>query len=169
MNKLKNWSSELKFHLDKYGTIFLDDEILKSRRIEHYDIPLYCKKIFSYYLKQWLDRVEQLIVENKKAKTTKNAGRWTEKELSELFAQALAEFLADPENNFAISLEKLALKKSANNELFERIKNTFEMEIDNEVFKQNTDQVKGNATKLEYTNYDKIINGSPSFIQKILI
>ena len=40
MNKLKNWSSELKFHLDKYGTIFLDDEILKSRRIEHYDIPL---------------------------------------------------------------------------------------------------------------------------------
>ena len=43
------------------------------------------------------------------------------------------------------------------------------MEIDNEVFKQNTDQVKGNATKLEYTNYDKIINGSPSFIQKILI
>ena len=108
-------------------------------------------------------------MENKKAKTTKNAGRWTKKELSELFAQALAEFLADPENNFAISLEKLALKKSANNELFERIKNTFEMEIDNEVFKQNTDQVKGNATKLEYTNYDKIINGSPSFIQKILI
>ena len=28
------------------------------------------------------------------------------------------------------------------------------MEMDNEIFKQNNaDQVKGNATKLEYTNY----------------
>ena len=30
-------------------------------------------------------------------------------------------------------LEKLTLKKSANNEVFEHIKNTFEMEIDNEI------------------------------------
>ena len=44
------------------------------------------------------------------------------------------------------------------------------MEMDNEVFKQNNaDQVKGNATKLEYTNYGKHINDSPSFIQKFLI
>ena len=28
---------------------------------------------------------------------------------------------------------------------------------------------KSNATKLEYTNYGKNINGSPSFIQKFLI
>ena len=44
------------------------------------------------------------------------------------------------------------------------------MEMDNKLFKQNNaDQVKGNATKLEYTSYHKNINGSPSFIQKFLI
>ena len=62
----------------------------------------------------------------------KNAKRWIENEF-ELFA----EVLGDSENNFAIFLEKLTLKKLANNEVFEHIKNTFEMEMDNEVFKQN--------------------------------
>ena len=75
----------------------------------------------------------------------KNARGWTENKF-ELFA----EVLADPENNFVISLENLALKKSANNEVFEHIKNTFELQMDNEIFKQNNvDQVKDNATKLE--------------------
>ena len=54
----------------------------------------------------------------------------------------------------------MAPKKSANNEVFENVKNTFEMEIDNEILKQsNCTHVKGNATKLEYTNYNKNING----------
>ena len=97
---------------------------------------------------------------DKKSKTTKNARQWTQNEL-ELFA----EVLADPENNFAISLEKLALKKSANNEVFKHIKKTFKKKMDNKTFKlNNADQVKDNATKLEYTNYGKNINGSPSFI-----
>ena len=62
-------------------------------------------------------------------------------------------YLQKPKNNFATSLEKLT---SANNEVFEYIKNTFETEMDNGIFKQsNADQVKGNATKLEYTNYSK--------------
>ena len=44
------------------------------------------------------------------------------------------------------------------------------MEMDIGISKQNNaDQVKGNATKLEYTNYGKNINGSPSFFQKFLI
>ena len=44
------------------------------------------------------------------------------------------------------------------------------MEVDSEIFRQNNvDQAKGNATKLEYRNYDKNINGSPSFIQKFLV
>ena len=81
---------------------------------------------------------------DKKGKTTKNTRRWTENEL-ELFA----EILADPENNFAISLEKLTLKKSAINEVFEHIKNTFEMEKDNEIFKQNNAaQVRDNSAKI---------------------
>ena len=45
------------------------------------------------------------------------------------------------------------LKNSTNNELFKHIKNTSEMEMDNEICKQNSaDQVKGNGAKLEYTN-----------------
>ena len=102
---------------------------------------------------------------DKKGKTTENARRWRENQL-ELFEKVLL----DPENNFAISLENLAPKKSANNETFEHIKDTFEMEMENEIFKQNNaDQVRGNAINLEYTNYGKNINGSPSFIQKFLI
>ena len=35
------------------------------------------------------------------------------------------------------STNKGALKRSANNQVLENIKNTFEMEMDNEIFKQN--------------------------------
>ena len=42
---------------------------------------------------------------DKKVKTMRNARQWAEKEL-----ELSAEVLADPENNFAISLEKLALR-----------------------------------------------------------
>ena len=45
-----------------------------------------------------------------------NSRRWTEAELS-----IFAEVLADESNQFRTSLEKLALKKAANNELFEHI------------------------------------------------
>ena len=55
-----------------------------------------------------LDKFEEVIIADKKGKTTKNAGRWTQNEI-ELFAKVLA----DLEKTFAISLEKLALKKSA--------------------------------------------------------
>ena len=102
---------------------------------------------------------------DKKGKTTENARRWRENQL-ELFEKVLL----DPENNFAISLENLAPNKSANNDTIEHLKDTFEKEMENDIFKQkNADQVRGNAINLEYTNYGKNINGSPSFIQKFLI
>ena len=98
-------------------------------------------KICSHYYKKWFGRFEQVIMADKKGKTKKNATRWAENEL-----ELLAEVLADLENNFDVSLEWFAIKKSANNEVFQHITNTFEMEIDNKVFKQiNADQVKGNA------------------------
>ena len=40
-----------------------------------------------------------------------------------------------PTNNYAAILEKLALKKSSNNELFEHIKNTFDEELNDREFK----------------------------------
>ena len=65
---------------------------------------------------------------DKKDKTTKNARQWIENE-----PEPFAEILADPENNFTISLE--AIKKSGNNEVLDHIKNTFEMNMGNEIFK----------------------------------
>ena len=50
----------------------------------------------------------------------KHSRRWTKSEIN-LYAVVLAE----PENQFAVSLEKLALKKAANNELFEHIQASF--------------------------------------------
>ena len=50
---------------------------------------------------------------DKKGKTMENARRWADNEL-----ESFAEVLADPENNFAISLEKLALKMLAKNAVF---------------------------------------------------
>ena len=55
----------------------------------------------------------------------KNARRWTPTELD-----ALADVLANPENNYAITLDKLALKKSSNNEVFDHIRIDFLKEID---------------------------------------
>ena len=42
--------------------------------------------------------------------------------------------------------------------------------MDNKFFKQtNVEQVKGNATKLEFANCTKNLNDSTSFIQKSLV
>ena len=46
---------------------------------------------------------------------------WTPEE-TELSANALA----DEDNRFAASLERLSLKKAANNEIFDHIKKTFD-------------------------------------------
>ena len=51
---------------------------------------------------------------------SKLARRWTIKE-TELFA----EILADPDDGFAQSLERLALKKSSNNEAFRHVQCEF--------------------------------------------
>ena len=48
----------------------------------------------------------------KKSKELKNARRWTDVEL-DVYADVLADVLA-----FAATLDKLALKKSSNNEIF---------------------------------------------------
>ena len=91
----------------------------------HYNI----KNIYFYYHKKWLNRSEQFIMADKKCKIMRNAGWWTKNKL-ELFE----EVLADPDKKIDISLEKLALKKSANNEVFEHVKNTFEIEMDHKSF-----------------------------------
>ena len=107
--------------------------------------------------------MSKLLWQTKQAKTMKNA-----RQLKENMVESCADVLADLENKFAVSLKKWVLKKLANNQAFEHIKNTFEMEMDKEIFKQNNaDQGKGNAAKLEYTNYGRNVTGSPFFYSKL--
>ena len=67
---------------------------------------------------------------SQKGKCKESQRRQTKEEI-----EKFSDILADPTNNHAASLEKLALKKSWNNELFEHIKNTFNEELNDREFK----------------------------------
>ena len=67
---------------------------------------------------------------SKKGKCKESQRRWRKEEI-----EKSSEILADPTNNYAASLEKLALKKLLNDELFENIKNTFDEELNDREFK----------------------------------
>ena len=71
----------------------------------------------------------------KEVKEPKNARRWTVSELD-----CFADILSDPENCFANALDKLALKKSYNNEVYEHIQKVFLSEMEKEDFKNNTER-----------------------------
>ena len=61
----------------------------------------------------------------------KNSRRWTQEE-TKLFP----EILPDPDNGFAESLEKLALKKSSNNEVYMHIQQEFMNVLELDSFKE---------------------------------
>ena len=64
--------------------------------------------------------------------------------------------LADPENSFAASLDKLALKKSSNNEVYECFQKQLVMEMQTEDFKQkNAEYFVGKPPKLD-TSVEKL-------------
>ena len=70
-----------------------------------------------------------------KSKEPKNAQRWTDIELD-----TYADVLANSKNSFAATLDKLALKKSSNNEVFEHIQKELVAEMETEDFQlQNND------------------------------
>ena len=81
----------------------------------------------------------------KKSKEPKNAQRWTDVELD-----AYADVLADPEISLAATLDKLALKKSSNNEVFEHIQKELAAEMETEDFQsRNNNYFKSTPTKLD--------------------
>ena len=81
----------------------------------------------------------------KKSKEPKNARRWTDVELD-----AYADVLGDPENSFAATLDKLALKMSSNNEVYEDIQNELAAEMETEDFEsRNNDYFKRTPTELD--------------------
>ena len=67
---------------------------------------------------------------SKKGKCKESQRPWAKEEI-----EKFNEILPDPINNYTASLEKLALKKLSNNELFEHIKNTFDEELNDREFK----------------------------------
>ena len=102
------------------------------------------KKSYSYYHKKRLDKCEQI----RKLKLRKR--QWTENEL-----EVFGKLPANPENNFVISFGEiehtLSITKAHKN------KYNTEIKVDHGKFKQNNaDQVKGNVSKLEYRNSEKI-------------
>ena len=75
---------------------------------------------------------------------------WTETEL-----KFLALVLADEKTEFAIPLETLALKKSANNEVFEEISKKFdELMLLNEFKEENEREKSKSTSKQKYTPLD---------------
>ena len=81
----------------------------------------------------------------KKSKEPKNARRWTDVELD-----AYADVLADPENSFASTLDKLALKNSSNNKVFEHIQKELAAEMETGDFQsRNNDCFESTPTKLD--------------------
>ena len=79
------------------------------------------------------------------------ARRWTSEE-TELFA----EVLSDPDNCYARSLQMLALKKSANNELFEHIQITFDCVLDEVTFRLRNEKNNFTSKSGVITHYPKL-------------
>ena len=90
---------------------------------------------------------------SKKGKCKESQKHWTKEEI-----EKFSEILADPTNNYAASLEKLALKQPSNNELFEHIKNTFDEELNDREFKLMN--IEKNFTKDGYPITHKTLDTS---------
>ena len=89
---------------------------------------------------------------SKKVAYKARSRNWTDNELEEF-----AKVLADDENAFAVSLEKLALKKSANNEVFSQIKIAFDRALRDPDFKKKNEELhfkQKDGKILEYSILD---------------
>ena len=85
---------------------------------------------FVFTESSWVIDFQQKMSNSKKRKCKESQRRWMKEDIDKF-----SEILADPANNYGASLEKLALKKLLNNELFEHIKNTFDEELNGREFK----------------------------------
>ena len=72
---------------------------------------------------------------NKRSSAKVRCRNWTPEE-----TEPFANVLADEGNRFAASLERLAFKKAANNEVFDHIKNIFDRERGMKEFKVNNEE-----------------------------
>ena len=76
------------------------------------------------------------------------AGGWTKEEV-----EKFAEILSEPSNNYVVTLEKLALKKSSNNEVSECVKKSFDEALEDSGF------IEPNERN-NFTNKDNTVKSS---------
>ena len=83
--------------------------------------------------------------ERSKQRVKKKSRQWTNTEL-----KYFASVLADEENDFALQLDTLALKKSANEAVFRDIKADFEARLSEQDFKEENDkEIENNPKRFE--------------------
>ena len=146
-------STELKSHQYKQQMTFSDSEI-NSNAASLFSNVFLLSSFHSFNNKQ--HRAEENVIimgpkknkikeeSKKKSKEPKNARRWTDVELD-----AYADVLADPEISLAATLDKLALKKSSNNEVFEHIQKELVADMETGDFQsRNNDCFESTPTKL---------------------
>ena len=129
-------STELKSHQYKQQMTLSDSEVISNAASLFSNVFLF-SSFHSFNNKQHKAEENVMIMgpkknkikedSKKKSKGPKNARPWTDVEF-----HAYADVLADPENYFAATLDKLALKKSSNNEVFEHIQKELAAEIETE-------------------------------------
>ena len=132
----KIMSTELKSHQYKQQMTLSDSEVISNAASLFSNVFLF-SSFHSFNNKQHKAEENVMIMgpkknkikeeSKKKSKGPKNARPWTDVEF-----HAYADVLADPENYFAATLDKLALKKSSNNEVFEHIQKELAAKIETE-------------------------------------
>ena len=132
----KIMSTELKSHQYKQQMTLSDSEVISNAASLFSNVFLF-SSFHSFNNKQHKAEENVMIMgpkknkikeeSKKKSKGPKNARSWTDVEF-----HAYADVLADPENYFAATLDKLVLKKSSNNEVFEHIQKELAAEIETE-------------------------------------
>ena len=85
----------------------------------------------------------------------KNSRQWSPVEID-----TFADVLADTENNYAVALDKLALKKSSNNEVFEHIRTAFLVEMEKEDFRVRNKEHFIRSWVRRSTNFVRSTSGS---------
>ena len=96
-----------------------------------------------YWLQCLLKRLKMAAAHERKNQSVKRKSRqWTNTEL-----KYFASVLADKENDLALQLDTLALKKSANEAVFRDVKAEFEPNLSEQDFKEENDKEKEHNPK----------------------
>ena len=157
----KIMSTELKSHQYKQQMTFSDSEI-NSNAASLFSNVFLLSSFHSFNNKQHRAEENVIIIgpkknkikeeSKKKSKKPKNARRWMDVE-----SDAYVDVLADLENSFMATLDKLALKESSSNKVFEHTQKELAAEMETEDFQlRNNDYFKNTPTKVDRKTATKV-------------